>query len=100
LSFTIGLKVGCVVSVRFLDHMIGPKAGLLECEVFGRLVKIKPKEVLVEHWSVLTRDAALKEFNSERVAIVRSAILSIVEFRPLKPGKSVETSPGISPKTA
>lgn len=75
---------GLILGIRFLDHSMGTHAEPIECEVFGRVISITSKHVVLEHWSVFNQDIEIAETNRERVSIVQSTILSLIEYTPKK----------------
>lgn len=79
--------VGHVIGIRFWDHCAGDgTTDLIECEAIGRVINVTHHKIILEHWSVHGEDDETTEDNSERVAIVQSCIMSLIEYAP-KRGK-------------
>ena len=75
---------GKFVAISFFDHCLGSDAEVIECTAFGKVVEVSQREIILEYWSIHTRDKETEEDNRERVAIVQDCIFEYVEFTPKK----------------
>lgn len=77
-------KVGDVVQVVFDDHVENEKE-VVECEVFGRVMKIDKREMRVAAW--LPTDPQFHDVDNGKTeyGIVRKAVLRIKKLSGLKP---------------
>lgn len=76
--------VGLVVELRFWDHAIGSSAALIEIVARGKILKVTAKEIILEHWSILTLDKTLEADNREQAAIAQKTLISATFFSPKK----------------
>jgi oligoendopeptidase F len=65
---------GDVIRLTFWDH-VQNSSNLLKCSVYGKVLKVGQKKVVVESWTCHAKDKATVETNSERFAIIRSTIV-------------------------
>jgi len=72
------MKKGAEVRLKFFDHAHGTKR-LVPCTVYGQVLKVTKKKVVVESW-VCEGDAACQDANNERFVIVRAAIKKVKVF--------------------
>ena len=70
-------KVGAIVEVRFDDHCEDGDA--IPCIVWGRLTKRDRKCLTIVSW-----EADGSDYNEKRWTIVRKAVTSIVELKPVR----------------
>lgn len=71
-----GKYIGRIIEVEFLDHVWGEKKDVYTCRIWGKLIDVDDKQILVQMWESNKSPTDEPEF----ACLVKSTIIAI---RPL-----------------
>ncbi len=71
--------IGELVEITFLDCAWGDEKDLMVCHVYGELIEVTDKKVLVRAWHTVNSDN-----NDEYAVIVRSTVTGVVRLKRVK----------------
>ena len=71
-------RSGHIVEVVFLDHVQGGKRPM-RCTVYGKLVHVSRQALVVDCW-IPDGSQSVKDSNTERFTIVRSAVVAVTRL--------------------